>query len=67
VDDATALVLALIERLMEKKQNYGSVRACEPFLTREDVEAIVTRSKDKAREFRGERASGLVVPPGASP
>lgn len=66
-DETRALVLSLIEKLMEKKQNLGSVRQLEPFLSQPDVEAIVKRQGAMIENFRRERAekaSRLILPGG---
>jgi hypothetical protein len=72
-DEVRALVLALIEKLGAKKQNYGAVRACEPFLTEKDCAELLARvpviTQELAAERRaaaGLRPSGLLLPRGAS-
>jgi hypothetical protein len=66
VDEATLLVLCLMEKLRTKTQNLGAVRLLEPFLTTKDVEEILAMHKQKIMEGRGERESGLLVPPGSA-
>lgn len=65
MDEATILVLALMDKLREKKHSLGAARALDPILTQADVEAILKKAQDKSRELRGETKGGLLLPPGA--
>lgn len=65
MDEATVLVLALMDKLREKKHSLGAARALDPILTQADVEAILKRQQDVMREMRGETKGGIVLPPGA--
>lgn len=63
--EAFWIVLALLEKLGEKKQNLGSVRLLEPFLTEQDVEAIMERAPQIMAETQKREATTLLLPPGA--
>ena len=69
-DEVRGLVLALMERLAAKTQNYGAVRACEPFLSQKDMEEVVKRGAALADQLtkarNGMSPSGLLLPPGAT-
>lgn len=69
-DEVRALVLALMERLAAKTQNYGSVRACEPLLSKKDMEEVLARAVSLADQLtkarHGVSPSGLLLPPGAT-
>jgi len=62
------LLLALMERLGQKKQNLGAVRKLEPFLSEEEAKGVLERGAEIGRLLLDERdgkQGGLYLPPGA--
>lgn len=72
-----ALTLALMEKLSQKNQNLGSVRSLEPFLSKEECDAVMKRAEELGKAIIEERQkaaaeeirrqqSSLLLPPGAT-
>jgi hypothetical protein len=71
-DEAVSTTLALVEFLTEKKHSTGAIRAMSPYLTKDEAKKVIENGKEAAKRLahdrrvaRGERESGLVVPPGS--
>jgi hypothetical protein len=72
-DNGSALALALLEFLTEKKHSTGAIRAMSPYLTVDEGKAVMARGFEKIRQLAAERKAarekagksegGVLLPP----